>query len=287
MSQQSETIEALKKATESKVADVLSSPEKGMPSQVPSPKKINIKKLEAECRKKIRLFIKSGHENGEKSDTEYIHNIYDEIASQFTPGNNKNDTLVKSFMNNQIDYTASAPLGKWIEENVKKESLPDAKIRRKLLIDQFTRLNTKPILDPFLERIISTFWPEADSVPYKRAQPKTISKETIIKTTLYPTLPTIHLNPDDNIENTNGDKANNYTYGSKIMTLTEKVNGDQSDYDTLGVEMFINTLMTTGSNLSFKPVDLKMEEEYKVDEKLSNVANIPQEDDDDDDDDDE
>jgi len=286
MSEPKEVIEAIESTTADKIVKELVSKKKQESQlQQPGSTNPNPKKIEAECRKQIKLFIKTGVQhvdNGSSkiSDTAYIAFVYDGIASQLNPGNNKNNILVKNVMNNLIDYTASSAVGRWMENNVKEESMPAASKRRDLLIDQMTRLNTKPVLDPFFERIISTFWPEADSAPYKRPQPKTISKKTIIKTTLYPTLPTIHLNPDDNVEN--GDKANNHTYGSKIMTLSEKVNGDQSDYDTLGVEMFINTLMTTGSNLSFVPVDLEFKEEYIVDETLSNVANIPQEDDDDD-----
>jgi hypothetical protein len=284
MSEPKEVIEAIESTTADKIVKELVSKKKQESQlQQPGSTNPNPKKIEAECRKQIKLFIKTGVQhvdNGSSkiSDTAYIAFVYDGIASQLNPGNNKNNILVKNVMNNLIDYTASSAVGRWMENNVKEESMPAASKRRDLLIDQMTRLNTKPVLDPFFERFISTFWPEADSIPYKRPPPKTIRKDTIIKTTLYPTLPTIRLNPGDNTEDTDGEK-DNHTYGSKIMTLTEKVKGDQTDYDILGVEMFLNTLMTTGSNLSFVPVDLKMEEKYHIEEELSNVANIPEDDD--------
>lgn len=218
--------------------------------------------VETDFRKDIKDFV-GGNLQNEPEIIQLIHEMYDRLAKhKEIKGDRK---LLKKVVNNLIDYTASAFLGSYFETN------PTALIRRNLLIDQFTRLNTKPNVDPFLERIISTFWPEADAIPYKRPQTEIISKETLIETKLFPTLPTIKMYPNDN-DNTEEDKKNK-TYGSKIMTLTEKVNGDQSDYDTLGVEMFLNTLMTTGSNVGFVP-EVAYSEKYKFDERIDNSAYI-------------
>ena len=225
--------------------------------------------VENEFREKINVFVLQKEFNDtdtQEEELKIIHKIYDDLAAI---GNNR---LKKNVANNLIDYAASVYFGRMIESELKEQYRPKAFERRDLFIDQFTRLNTKPNVDPFLERVISTFWPEADAINYKRPPSGIITKKTLIETKLYPTPPTVMLEADTN---PSGDKPNQ-TYGRKIMTVTEKVDGDQSDYDALGVEMFLNTLLTTGSNVSVIP-EAVYGEEYKLLEKVDNSAYISKE----------
>jgi hypothetical protein len=228
--------------------------------------------VEKRFRESINKFVQNttDNDNIEKMIKE-IHAMYDDLALE--PELKRDRALLKNMVDNLIEYTDSVTFGRWIEQNVvgEKQRL-DALTRRDLLIDQFTRLNTKPILDPILERVVTTFWPEASSKRYAKPTPKTIKHETIIKTKLYPSVPTVM------IDKTNKGADNNKTYGSKIMTLTEKVDGDQSDYDTLGVELFLNALMVTGSNINFDP-KAAYEEEVKYDEELDNSQFVATDDD--------
>ena len=231
--------------------------------------------VETAFRDKIKNFVESGdNNNNPEEQMKFIHAMYDELAEHNEiKGNRK---LLKNVVNNLIDYTTSVYFGRHIENNMDEEKWPDALVRRDLVIDQFTRLNTKPNVDPILERIITTFWPEANAINYKRPPAEIISKETLIETRLYPTLPNVMLKVDKKDTGTNDTTKDNTSYGSKIMTLTEKVNGDQSDYDALGVEMFINTLLTTGSNVAFVP-EIAFSESYKIEENLDNSAYVTKE----------
>jgi len=215
--------------------------------------------LSDDFRGQIFTFVRDVSGVNLAKDIKSIHGMYEKLALHKEI---KEDPIIlKQAVNNFIDYTASNHFGTLIKnKNLDEKNLESALFRRELLIDQFTRLNTKPNVDPLIERLVTTFWPEADAIKYKRPQPKIISKETLIETRLYPTIP---------LFNNKANQEGNKTYGSKIMTLTEKVNGDQSDYDTLGVEMFLNTLMTTGSNISFKP-EIAYHESYLIDEKIDN-----------------
>lgn len=229
--------------------------------------------VENEFREKINVFVLQKGFNGtdtQEEELKIIHKIYDDLAAHKKIIGNKR--FKKNVANNLIDYAASVYFGRMIESELEEQYRPKAFERRDLFIDQFTRLNTKPNVDPFLERVISTFWPEADAINYKRPPTEIITKKTLIETKLYPTLPTVMLEADTN---PSGDTPNQ-TYGRKIMTVTEKVDGDQSDYDALGVEMFLNTLLTTGSNVSVVPKEA-YGEEYEVLEKVDNSAYISKE----------
>jgi len=258
------TEEAKKKADEADAKAKKEAADKSKKQEVEKYEKKAISDVETDFRDRIRDFVETDESDAE-TQMIIIHEMYDDLASSTEMKGNRK--LLKNVVNNLIDFTESVYLRKSVENKLEKEKWPDAFLRRNQLIDQFTRLNTKPNVDPFLERVISTFWPEADATKYKRPKPEIISKETLIETRLYPTLPTVKFGADKD-ENTDVEKDNK-TYGSKIMTLTEKVHGDQSDYDALGVEMFLNTLLTTGSNVSFVP-PIAYTESYLIEEKLDN-----------------
>ena len=221
--------------------------------------------VEKTFRGKIKEFVMSDQDDDYKAHLKTIHKIYDELVAEIDKIKEK-PPLLKNIVDNLLEYTESIYFSRLIEDNFpgesKKDNLQKALIRRDLLIDQFTRLNTKPIFDPLLERIVTTFWPEASSKRYSKPTPKTIKHNTILKTGLF--------------ANVTSDQTANETYGSKRMTLIEKTDGDRSDYDTLGVEMFLNALMTTGSNIGFNP-KAAYEEKVEYEENLDNSLFVTEE----------
>lgn len=229
--------------------------------------KYDMKRIDTDFKDKLNAFVVSKSNMATEKQMKMVHEMYDQLAEKIK---GESDVL-KNLVNNIIDYASSKYYSRFIEHNVEQEDLSDAFARRNLLIDQFTRLNTIPNVDPFLERIISTFWPKANTVKYKRPPTKIINKETLIETKFYPTISSTSLKVDK--KNEAHDKK---TYGRKIMSINEKVNGDQSDYDTLGVEMFLNTLLSTGSNVSNVPPEA-YKETYLIEEKLDNSAYVSKE----------
>lgn len=204
----------------------------------------------------IRTYVKN-----DNSDQKDIITKYTElVASIETESNDRVKLNLKNIINNLIEYAESAVFKKLIKEDTK---IKDGKqeTRRLQIIDQFTRLNTTPYVDPYLDRIITTFWPEFDAINYKPPQTNILKKTTKYVSDFYDNDP-VH-DPKSGAEETPG------TYSHREMRQYDDYNGDKMVSDAFGVEETLNMLMHTGSNLSWalrrKPT---YTEEYKQKEKI-------------------
>ena len=198
-----------------------------------------------------------------------IRSLYEEIVSRISTANKNNRIQLneKNIINNFIEYAESANFKKIAEG----KNTANWNQRREMFIDQFMRFNTKPYFDPYLERIVSTFWPEFDSIKFKPSNSKILKKSTKFVSDFYDNVP-IYDNKlkDDNKKQKLG------TYSHRVLRQTDDYKGDKLLTDAFGVEDTINMLMQTGSNLSWAETRLPTyTEEYEQNEKYDVSKMIP------------
>ncbi len=181
-----------------------------------------------------------------------ILKLYEEFVAALKKTNdllkNKNmmELNTKNIINNLIEYAESVNFINSVIKDVKDPTIKKSRnSRREMFIDRFTRFNTKPYLDPYLDRIISTFWPEFDSIQFKPSQKNILQKTRKYVSDFYDNTP-IYDKTQENNEQKPG------TYSHRVMRQYDDYNGDSAMLtDAFGVEETINMLMHTGSNLSW------------------------------------
>ena len=191
------------------------------------------------------------------SSTTLEHDILKLYEDFVTALKNTNDLILnenkgmmelntKNIINNLIEYAESVFFIKSVTANVTNpETKKSRNSRREMFIDRFTRFNTKPYLDPYLDRIISTFWPEFDSIQFKPSQKNILQKTRKYVSDFYDNTPVY-----DKTQENNEQKPG--TYSHRVMRQYDDYNGDSAMLtDAFGVEETINMLMHTGSNLSW------------------------------------
>jgi hypothetical protein len=138
---------------------------------------------------------------------------------------------------------------KVITDNSKKE-------RTKTVIKILTKLNTTPFIDPGLGRFVDIFFPDITMPSSEDSAQKTYNKTTEFKLNMYQNP---HFDSTKDISN---------SYGQSFLTRSEKFDNpfDQVFDDIFGIELFMQTLMNTGSNIE------KLEETAKP--KYSEVYTI-------------
>jgi len=136
-------------------------------------------------------------------------------------------------------------LEKWkkgIQDN--KDDDPEIKIndekrkRAKQVIQTLTKLNTTPFIDPVLGRFVDIFFPDVVLSSTEGPAQKIYNKTTEFKLSMYP-------NP------VFGPSGEQPKYGQSFLTRSEKFDNpfDQALDDIFGIELFMQTLMNTGSNI--------------------------------------
>lgn len=211
-----------------------------------------------------------------------IRTLYEKIISAITDANsetigrtNAMPLNEKNIIDNFIEYAESANFKKEAKAAAGNTNV-DWDSNRETFIDQFTRFNTKPYFDPYVDRIVSTFWPEFDSIRFKPSRQKTLKKTTKFVSDFYDNVP-IYEKEKKNADDTNADNRKKPgTYSHRVLRQYEDYKGDKLLTDAFGVEETINMLMQTGSNLSWAEARLPTyTEEYQQDEKYDVSKMIP------------
>jgi hypothetical protein len=189
---------------------------------------------------------------------------YKTLRSTITTNNNdstqKIKLNVKNIINNLIEYAESSEFKK--KAASKNTNNWDA--RRMQIVDQFTRLNTTPYIDPYLDRIVSTFWPEFDAINYIYKPPDTniVKRTTRYVSDFYDNEPIYDKNNKDK-------KKEPGTYSHREIRQYDDYHGDKMQIDAFGVEEAINALIHTGSNLGWAATRVPTyTEQYEQKEKI-------------------